>query len=92
MLLCGQGNILSTAYCGGKFRAERGVGETQIICGLETYMWPDSSRRAMHKRTAVSRFTAPRGQGNALSTACSGGEFRAVGGVKKGGSRIICGL
>ena len=47
-------------------------------------MWPDSSRRAMHKHTAVSRFTAPRGQGNALNTAYSGREFWVAGGVKKG--------
>ena len=48
-------------------------------------MWSDSSRRAMHKHTTVSHFTVLHGQGNALSTACSGGEFRATGGVKKGG-------
>ena len=43
ILFCGQGNALNTAYCGGKFRAEWGAGEIQIICGLETYVWPDSS-------------------------------------------------
>ena len=55
-------------------------------------MWLDSSCQAMNKHTAVSRFTVPHGQGNALNTAYSGREFRAAGGVKKGGSRIICGL
>ena len=39
----------------------------------------------MHTHTTVSRFTAPRGQGNALSTAYSGGEFRAAGVLKRGG-------
>ena len=39
----------------------------------------------MHKHTAVSRFMAPRSQGNALSTAYYGGEFPAAGGVKRGG-------
>ena len=52
-------------------------------------MWPDSSRQAMHKHTAVTRFTAPRGQGNALSTACCGGELPAAGGVKRGVSDYL---
>ena len=47
ILFFGQGNALSTACCGGKFRGQGGVGGggSRMICWPKTYVWPDSIRR-----------------------------------------------
>ena len=86
ILFCGQGNALSTACCGGKFRGQGGVGGGGVSDDLlaENLGVGGFNPPVMHRHSALSCFVA-----RAISSVPP-----AVAGNSGpgGGGRIICGL